>query len=350
MADEVYPMIFTSDIVKMANLKNSRYKKLPLKEDTLTLSIDKLTAKIISNEKRIENIEDIVGINNSSNISIKENMGDIVDKIDSLEKSVSDGKSTIASAITEMGIGTKSDDTFDTMAKNIKSISSDCNATESDILSGKKAYVKGKTITGNIPNIGEKTYTPGTANIIIPSKNYLSGSQTIKGDSNLIPENIIEGKTIFNILGTGATSKVYEGRINAYTDSYGRKKINEQYIEIGFQPDIIIGTLANPPSRSDAFELEDAFGKVIIGEPIFPSTANGYLDGLCVYKYQWYDINERDEALNSGGSWTIYTDSNIEPVRRCIELRDNGFYIISYPDGYYPTENFVSFTAVKWKK
>lgn len=46
------------------------------------------------------------------------------------------------------------------------------------------------------------TYTPGTSNQSIASGQYLSGAQTIKGDSNLIASNIKKGVTIFNVTGS----------------------------------------------------------------------------------------------------------------------------------------------------
>ena len=46
------------------------------------------------------------------------------------------------------------------------------------------------------------TYTPGTSNQSIASGQYLSGAQTIKGDSNLIASNIKNGVTIFNVTGS----------------------------------------------------------------------------------------------------------------------------------------------------
>lgn len=46
------------------------------------------------------------------------------------------------------------------------------------------------------------TYTPGTNNQSIASGQYLSGAQTIKGDSNLIASNIKKGVTIFNVTGS----------------------------------------------------------------------------------------------------------------------------------------------------
>lgn len=47
-----------------------------------------------------------------------------------------------------------------------------------------------------------QTYTPGTSNQTIGSGQYLSGSQTIKGDSNLVAGNIRSGVSIFGVTGT----------------------------------------------------------------------------------------------------------------------------------------------------
>ena len=49
---------------------------------------------------------------------------------------------------------------------------------------------------------GATTYTPGTSNQTIAAGTYLSGTQTIKGDSNLTAANIKSGVKIFNITGT----------------------------------------------------------------------------------------------------------------------------------------------------
>ncbi len=75
------------------------------------------------------------------------------------------------------------------------------DATAAQILSGKKAYVKGALITGTIPSKSAQTYTPGTTNQTIAAGPYLSGVQTIEGSANLIPENIKDGVNIFGKIG-----------------------------------------------------------------------------------------------------------------------------------------------------
>lgn len=46
----------------------------------------------------------------------------ISDEVTQLKKSVSDGKSKVASAITDKGVATEATDTFDTMAENVGKI------------------------------------------------------------------------------------------------------------------------------------------------------------------------------------------------------------------------------------
>lgn len=76
------------------------------------------------------------------------------------------------------------------------------NATKNHILKGYTALVQGKTLTGTILSKGQTTYTPGTSNQTIEAGQYLSGSQTIMGDANLVSDNIIEGKSIFGVKGS----------------------------------------------------------------------------------------------------------------------------------------------------
>lgn len=86
---------------------------------------------------------------------------------------------------------------------------SDANATASDILLNKTAYVNGSKITGNIPSRTQGDITPGTSDITINS-GYYGSSFKVKGDSNLIAENIKSGATIFGVAGTctGDTSDI----------------------------------------------------------------------------------------------------------------------------------------------
>lgn len=59
-----------------------------------------------------------------------------------------------------------------------------------------------------IPSKMAQTYIPGKENQIIDAGQYLKESQTIQGDANLLPENIVSGKSIFGVAGSASGKKV----------------------------------------------------------------------------------------------------------------------------------------------
>ena len=136
---------------------------------------------------------------------------------------------------------------------------SDANAVETDILSGKTAYVDGNKITGTITLKEAQTYIPSSSEQIIDAGQYLSGAQTISavpteektitpsasaqeimptenkflskvtvsGDANLTAENVKSGVTIFGIEGS------YTSDANAMAEDIAMNKtayINGQKI------------------------------------------------------------------------------------------------------------------------
>ena len=69
-------------------------------------------------------------------------------------------------------------------------------------------YVSAGTKTGTkqLTTKGATTFTPSTSNQTISSGTYLTGTQTIKGDSNLVAGNIKSGVSIFGVSGSYAGS------------------------------------------------------------------------------------------------------------------------------------------------
>ena len=53
--------------------------------------------------------------------------------------------------------------------------------------------------------------TPGATDQTIAAGQYLTGTQTISGDANLVAENIISGKSIFGVSGSVVIQKYYTG-------------------------------------------------------------------------------------------------------------------------------------------
>ena len=97
---------------------------------------------------------------------------------------------------------------------------SDTTAAAGDVRTGKYFYTSaGVKTQGSIADQAAQTITPTTSDQTIASGKYLTGAQTIKGDANLLPENIAEGVTIFGIQGThsgGSTAIVKEKDVNFY--------------------------------------------------------------------------------------------------------------------------------------
>ena len=122
-------------------------------------------------------------------------------ELENVKKSASDGKSAIATAITNKGVSTSSDATYATMATNIGSI----------------------VTINDVPNQGAQTITPGTSNKTIPAGTYLTGVQTIAGDADLISSNIKSGANIFGVAGNANVVDTSAGDATAAQILSGKK-------------------------------------------------------------------------------------------------------------------------------
>lgn len=67
------------------------------------------------------------------------------------------------------------------------------------------------TMTLQLTTKSSATITPGTMDQTIAAGQYLTGTQTISGDANLVTENIISGKSIFGVSGSVVIQKYYTG-------------------------------------------------------------------------------------------------------------------------------------------
>ena len=110
-------------------------------------------------------------------------------ELSELKKSVSDGKKSVAEAITDKGIITATDAAFATMADNISQISTlatetaDATAIAAQILSGKRAYVKGAPVVGTMPNNGGGSAAISSGSL---KAGYTSGGAI----ANLVASNV----------------------------------------------------------------------------------------------------------------------------------------------------------------
>jgi len=165
------------------------------------------------------------------------------------KKSVSDGKTLLAAAITAKRVAAAATDTFAQLAARIgQIILGSGNATAVDVLAGKTftnntgieqtgtmanrgavaqalaingtytipaGYHNGSgKVTQSITTKGAATYTPGTAAQVIAAGQYLSGAQTISAVANLSAANIKKGVVVGGVTGT------WEGYVVGLTDIY----------------------------------------------------------------------------------------------------------------------------------
>lgn len=163
---------------------------------------------------------------------------------------ISGAKTDIGAAIAEKGVTVPAGTKIDAMAPLIEAIQTGITlptlaneGAAADLLSGKQLIDdEGNIVTGSMPSVTQatpsisvnssglitasatqeagkvaagtksathqltvqaaQTITPGTVNKTIASGRYLTGTQTIKGDANLIAENIKSGVSIFGVAGS----------------------------------------------------------------------------------------------------------------------------------------------------
>ena len=141
------------------------------------------------------------------------------------------------------------------------------NANTVDVRKGKTFYsnnAKSK-LTGAMAEKGAQTYTPGKTNQVIAANQFLTGAQTILGDADLIPDNIVYGKSIFNVQGKARKYARFEkvvktsGYKNFVIWNRNNISVNLPYLEIptGFTP--LSGFFRCGSGSDPAFTLNTAF-------------------------------------------------------------------------------------------
>ena len=141
---------------------------------------------------------------NYSNTVTGMNATNVQDAVDELFTSVSNGKATVASAITDKGVSTANDATFATMAANIGKIDTAVTPTITVDSEGLiTATCKDKVSTHQLATDGGTVYRPGTQNkSIITAGTYVTDDIFVEGSSNLISSNIKSGVSIFGVPGS----------------------------------------------------------------------------------------------------------------------------------------------------
>ena len=246
--------------------------------------------------------------NNTSSVITADN---VQGAIDQLFTSVSNGKSQIASAITDMGVSTSANDSFAQMATNIGNIetgydTSQVTATAATVRSGYKfVNSSGQLITGTIPSKGAQTYTPKTVSQTISSGQYLSGNQIIQGDGNLIASNIKSGVSIFGVRGN------FEGCI-FFRTAHGNDNRTITIPDVNSMPNevMLLADVYNSGRTWDEVMAVQTLHWVNSDDP-FDSTATFLYEDRGELSYLFTDGIEMDGTLLNGEfTITIYNLSD----------------------------------------
>lgn len=151
-----------------------------------------------------------------------------------------------------------------------------------------------KTYVGSgVTKKSTATYTPGTSDQSIASGQYLNGTQTIKGDSNLTAANIKSGVNIFGVTGTYAGGGSSGGNGNNNVEAYAITDTNPSVsfktasgtIKIwGYGTITSSGGWGGQTTSLVAFEGDKYHKSAIYGGPsstnLSLSISNGKLTGL----------------------------------------------------------------------
>lgn len=112
-------------------------------------------------------------------------------------------------------------------------------------LLGKKFFAAGSANiqTGTMPTKVAATITPGTSDQVMSAGQYLSGDQTILGDSDLVAAKIKSGVSIFGVTGTW-NIRFYTATVNASSETTLSGTVT---VASGFSPYLISGVSHNTP-------------------------------------------------------------------------------------------------------
>ena len=115
-----------------------------------------------------------------------------------------------------------------------------------------------KSATKQLTTQAAQTITPGTTDQTIASGKYLTGTQTIKGDANLVPANIAEGVSIFGVTGThagGGGGSVETCEVRIYDAS--------TYINAKYRPYYVSATCLDDNGNITTFTLSENGARTI---------------------------------------------------------------------------------------
>ena len=246
-----------------------------------------------------------------------------------------------------------------------KSVSVTPNVTTAGYISSGTAGNSSVSLTGSVTTKAAATITPGTSNQTIASGTYLTGTQTISGDANLIAENIKKDVTIFGTTGTyegsggggGGDSKFVTGTFTTSSSTSTNGTINVPYTGSGYPIMLVIiveGGIYNSnitPWYSSVTRY--AVGQITIGKSITTSTPDYGTSGSQNYgsvELIYKNSTSSSTTYSSTRSVTAnsYSSSNANGTSTtCVRWKGNK--VISYRTGGGSSSSYGLLTGTTYR-
>ena len=240
-------------------------------------------------------------------------------------------KNQLVVNLKSMGVTADESEKLNTLVPKVLDIetgldTSDATATAEDILKGKTAYVNDVKVSGTIESKSAEIYTPGTTNKTISAGVYLSGNQTIKGDSNLKSGNIKNGVSIFGVTGTlpekidtsdatATAEDILKGK-TAYVNDVkvtGTKEEVEQNVEFDEESKIISINIPSGTTSIGNSAFNYLYGLKSITIPASVTSIGNLAFYYCSNLANIYYMGTQEQwnAITKGMSWNNKMGSNV---------------------------------------
>lgn len=216
----------------------------------------------------------------------------------------------------------------------------DATALPEDVRLDKSFYAGGEKRFGNMPEKGATIITPGKENIEIPGGRYLTGAQTILGDTALLSGNIKKDVVIFGVHGSD----------NVVDTSLSSGAMASAQLLSGYSGFVngskVSGSMTDKSGSSQSASASTASSRLYLSLP-----ANGYYNTLAKLYVSYSNLAS---LLGISGSKIVegYTICGVSGTHTCPEQQPSSAITAYYTSVSGSTSKTIScgFTprAVAW--